>query len=86
MTVWKTPDMTIIYVAFPIARSDGGQALPDEDAAIQCVSAAAACLVAEQMARTPPFAASLAFSREGNAATGEFGPAQVLMRYGEIAW
>jgi hypothetical protein len=51
------PDMIRVFGAFPIARSDSGHILADHDATARCESANAACLAAEQMARTAPYVA-----------------------------
>lgn len=51
---------------------------------MECPSANAAVNRAEALSRKPGHAGALAFSRTGDPATGEFGDAKVIRRFGDV--
>jgi hypothetical protein len=69
------------YVALPFVASDGGIA-PVE--AVQCFSAIAAVMKAEALSRRPGYVGAIAFSRTGDSATGNFGDATVIRKFGDL--
>lgn len=68
------------YFAQPLARCDDGAVVAD--AITECPSAEVAIRMAEQMASTPGYIASWAFSRAGYPSIGWFGPSETLRRFG----
>ena len=69
------------YVALPFVLADDGLA-PGE--AVECTSANAAVMRAEALSRKPGCAGALAFSRTGDPATGEFGGATLIRKFGDV--
>ena len=69
------------YVALPFVASDGG-IVPVE--AVQCYSAIAAVMKAEALSRRPGYVGAIAFSRTGDSATGNFGDATVIRKFGDL--
>ena len=69
------------YVALPFVAADDGIA-PGE--AIECFNPNAAVMRAEALSRKPGHVGALAFSRTGDPATGDFGEAKVLRKFGEM--
>jgi len=69
------------YVALPFVPSDDGIA-PGE--AVECLSANAAVMRAEALSRKPGHVGALAFSRSGDPATGEFGDAKLIRKFGDV--
>jgi hypothetical protein len=69
------------YVALPFVMADDGVA-PGE--AVECTSANAAVMRAEALSRKPGCAGALAFSRTGDPATGEFGDATLIRKFGDV--
>jgi hypothetical protein len=69
------------YVALPFVMADDGLA-PGE--AVECTSANAAVMRAEALSRKPGCAGALAFSRTGDPATGEFGHATLIRKFGDV--
>jgi len=69
------------YVALPFVPADDGLA-PGE--AMECTSANAAVMRAEARSRKPGCAGALAFSRTGDPATGEFGDAKLIRKFGDV--
>jgi hypothetical protein len=69
------------YVALPFVATDDGIApgLP-----VECVSANAAVIRAEVPSRQQGHIGALAFSRSGDPATGEFGDAKVIRKFGDV--
>jgi hypothetical protein len=69
------------YVALPFVATDYGIApgLP-----VECASASAAVMRAEVLSRKQGHIGALAFSRSGDPATGEFGDAKVIRKFGEV--
>jgi hypothetical protein len=68
------------YVALPFVLADDGFA-PGE--AVECLNPNAALIKAEALARKPGFVA-IAFSRSGDLATGDFGDAKLIRKFGEV--
>jgi hypothetical protein len=69
------------YVALPFVLADDGLA-PGE--AVECPSANSAVMRAEALSLKPGCAGALAFSRTGDPATGEFGDAKLIRRFGDV--
>jgi hypothetical protein len=69
------------YVALPFVLADDGLALGE---AVECPSANNAVMRAEALSRKPGRAGALAFSRTGDPATGEFGDAKLIRRFGDV--
>lgn len=69
------------YVALPFVIADDGLA-PGE--AVECTSANAAVMRGETLSRKSGCAGALAFSRTGDPATGEFGDATLIRKFGDV--
>jgi hypothetical protein len=69
------------YVALPFVFSDDGVAAGE---ATECFSANAAAMRAETLSRKPGHAGAVAFSRSGDPATGDFGDAKLIRKFGDI--
>ena len=69
------------YVALPFVASDDCAA-PGE--AVECLSANAAVMRAEALSRKPGHAGAIAFSRTGDPASGDFGEAKVIRKFGDV--
>jgi hypothetical protein len=69
------------YVALPFAAAADGIA-PAE--AIECFSSNAAVMKAEALSRKPGRVGAIAFSRTGDLATGNFGDATVIRKFGDV--
>jgi hypothetical protein len=69
------------YVALPFVATDDGIApgLP-----VECSGANAAVMRAEVLSRKQGHVGALAFARSGDAATGEFGDAKVIRKFGDV--
>jgi hypothetical protein len=65
------------YVALPFVLADDGEA-------VECLSANAAVMRAEALSRKPGCAGAIAFSRSGDPATGEFGDAKLIRKFGDV--
>lgn len=63
------------YVALPFVAADDGVAAGE---AMECLSANAA------LSRKPGCADAIAFSRTGDPATGEFGDAKLIRKFGDV--
>jgi hypothetical protein len=70
----------IYYVALPFVLSD--DAAPAE--AIECFNPNAAVMKAEALSRKEGNVGAIAFSRSGDPATGEFGDATVIRKFGDV--
>jgi hypothetical protein len=68
------------YVALPFVLADDGVAAGE---AVECLSANAAVMRAEALSRKPGCAGAIAFSRSGDPATGEFGDAKLIRKFGD---
>lgn len=51
---------------------------------LECLSANAAVMRAEALSRKPGCAGAVAFSRTGDPATGEFGDAELIRKFGDV--
>ena len=69
------------YVALPFVSAEDGMA-PAE--AVECFNPNAAVMKAEALSRRPGYVRAIAFSRTGDPATGNFGDATVIRKFGEL--
>jgi len=69
------------YVALPFLVSDDGVAAGE---AVECFNSNAAVMKAEALLRKPGIVGAVAFSRSGDPATGEFGDATVIRKFGDV--
>jgi len=69
------------YVALPFVSADDGIAAGE---AVECFNPNAAVMKAEALARKPGHVGAVAFSRSGNPATGDFGDATVIRKFGDV--
>jgi hypothetical protein len=69
------------YVALPFVAIEDGIA-PAE--AIECFNPNAAIMKAEALSRRPGYVGAIAFSRTGDPATGNFGDATVIRKFGDL--
>jgi hypothetical protein len=69
------------YVALPFVSADDSFA-PGE--AVECLNPNAAIMKAEALARKPGFVGAIAFSRSGDLATGDFGDAKLIRKFGAV--
>lgn len=69
------------YVALPFVLADDGLA-PGE--AVECLNPNAAVMRAGALARKPGHAGAVASSRTGDLATGDFGDARLIRKFGEV--
>jgi len=69
------------YVALPFVPSDDGVAAGE---AVECFNPNAAVMKAEALSRKPSIVGAIAFSRSGDPATGDFGDATVIRKFGEV--
>jgi hypothetical protein len=69
------------FVALPFVASDDGIA-PGE--AVECFNPNAAVMRAEALSRKPGHVGAVAFSRTGDTATGDFGDAKVIRKFGDV--
>lgn len=73
---------TTYYVALPFSRDEDGAFLAGE--AVECQSRPAALARASGLARATGNVGAVAFSRTGDLELGDFDPAEVLRREGEV--
>ena len=69
------------YVALPFVAAVDGIAAGE---AVECFNLNAAVMKAEALSRTPGVVGAVAFSRSGDPATGDFGDATVIRKFGEV--
>ena len=69
------------FVALPFVTADDGVA-PGE--AVECFNPNAAVMRAEALSRKAGHVGAVAFSRTGDPATGDFGDAKVIKKFGEV--
>ncbi|OSI67424.1 hypothetical protein BSZ21_17725 [Bradyrhizobium canariense] len=69
------------YVALPFVAADDGIAAGE---AVECFNPTAAVMKAEALSRKPGIVGAVAFSRSGDPATGDFGDATVIRKFGEV--
>jgi hypothetical protein len=74
--------MDVTYcVALPFVAADDGVAAGE---AVECFNPNAAVMRAEALSRKPGIVGAVAFSRSGDPATGEFGDATVIRKFGDV--
>ena len=69
------------YVALPFVTNDDGMAAGEP---VECVNPDAAVMRAEALSRKEGNVGAVAFSRTGDLATGEFGDAKVIRKFGDV--
>jgi hypothetical protein len=69
------------YVALPFVLSDDGVAAAE---AIECFNPNTAVMKAEALSRKDGYVGAVAFSRSGDPATGDFGDAKVIRKFGDV--
>ncbi len=69
------------FVALPFVAADDGLA-PGEP--VECFSPNAAVMRAEALSRKEGHFGAVAFSRTGDPATGDFGDAKVIRKFGDV--
>jgi hypothetical protein len=69
------------YVALPFIAADDGIAVGE---AIACSNPNAAVMRAEALSRKAGHVGAIAFSRSGDPATGDFGEAKVIRKFGDV--
>jgi hypothetical protein len=74
------PEITY-YVALPLVLAEDGIA-PAE--AVECFNPNAAVMRAEALSRKLGYVGAVAFSQTGDPATGDFGDAQLIRKFGDV--
>ena len=69
------------FVALPFVAADDGIAAGEPT---ECFNPVAVVMRAEALSRKPEHVGAVAFSRTGDQATGEFGDAKVIKKFGEV--
>jgi len=69
------------YVALPFVAADDGVVAGE---AVECFNPNAAVMRAEALSRKPGHVGAVAFSRTGDPATGDFGDATVIRKFGDV--
>ena len=69
------------FVALPFVAADDGIAAGEPT---ECFNPVAVVMRAEALSRKPGHVGAVAFSRSGDSATGEFGDAKVIKKFGEV--
>ena len=69
------------FVALPFVAADDGIAAGEPT---ECLNLVAVVMRAEALSRKPGHVGAVAFSRTGDPATGEFGGANVIKKFGEV--
>ena len=69
------------YVALPFVVADDGLT-PGQ--AIECLNPNAAIMKAEALSRREGIVGAIPFSRSGDLATGDFGDAKLIRKFGEV--
>jgi hypothetical protein len=69
------------FVALPFVAADDGVA-PDEP--VECFSPNAAVMHADMLSRNEGHIGAVAFSRTGDPATGDFGDATTIRKFGDV--
>jgi hypothetical protein len=69
------------YVALPFLASDDGIVAGEPT---ECFNPAAVVMRAEALSRKEGHVGAVAFSRTGDPATGDFGDAKVIRKFGEV--
>jgi hypothetical protein len=69
------------FVALPFVAADDGIAAGEPT---ECFNPVAVVMRAEALSRKPGYVGAVAFSRTGDPATGDFGDAKVIKKFGEV--
>jgi hypothetical protein len=69
------------FVALPLVAADDGIAAGEPT---ECFNPMAVVMRAEALSRKQGHVGAIAFSRTGDPATGEFGDAKVIKKFGEV--
>ena len=69
------------YVALPFVPSDDGVVAGE---AVECFNPNSAVMRAEALSRKPGIVGAAAFNRTGDPATGDFGEATVIRKFGDV--
>jgi hypothetical protein len=69
------------FVALPFVAADDGIAAGEPT---ECFNPTAVVMHAEALSRKPGHVGAVAFSRTGDPATGNFGDAKVIKKFGEV--
>ena len=69
------------FVALPFVATDDGIAAGEP---IECFNPVAVVMRAEALSRREGHVGAVAFSRTGDPATGEFGDAKLLKKFGDV--
>jgi hypothetical protein len=69
------------FVALPFVAADDGVAAGEPT---ECFNPAAVVMRAEALSRKPGHIGAVAFSRTGDPATGDFGDAKIIKKFGEV--
>lgn len=69
------------FVALPFIAADGGIAAGEPT---ECLNPVAVVMRAEALSRMPGHVGAVAFSRTGDPATGDFGDAKVIKKFGDV--
>lgn len=69
------------YVALPFVAAQDGVAAGEP---VQCFNAVAVVMRAEALSRKECHIGAVAFARTGDPATGDFGDAKVLKKFGDV--
>ena len=73
------------YVALPfVLANDGANDGIAAGEAVQCFNPNSAVMKAEALSRKPGNVGALAFSRSGDPATGDFGDAVLIRKFGDV--
>jgi len=69
------------YVALPFVAADDGIAAGEP---VECFNPVAVVMRAEALSRKEGHVGAVAFSRTGDPATGDFGDAKVIKKFGDV--
>ena len=69
------------FVALPFVAADDGIAAGEPT---ECFNPTAVVMRAEALSRKPGHIGAVAFSRTGDPATGDFGDAKIIKKFGEV--
>jgi hypothetical protein len=69
------------FVALPFIAGDDGVAVGEPT---ECLSPVAVVMRAEALSSKPDIVGAVAFSRTGDPATGDFGDAEIIKKFGDV--
>ena len=69
------------FLALPFIAADDGVAAGEPT---ECFNPTAVVIRAEALSRKPGHISAVAFSRTGDPATGDFGDAKIIKKFGEV--